>query len=68
MKLHPSIQSLVDDIDAFLAATGMSPTAFGLLAMNDGSFLRRLRAGERAPSLLTAERVKEFIASHQVSA
>lgn len=60
MQLHPSIQSLVDDIDAFLASSGLNPTAFGVRAVNDGKFLSDVRAG-RMPSLAMIDRVRAFM-------
>ncbi len=67
MKLHPSIQSLLDEIDAFRERAGMNPTAFGLQAVRDGKLVSDLRTG-RVPSLVTIDRIREFMASHQVAA
>lgn len=36
---------LLSDIDAFLAETGMGEFRFGLLAVNNGRLVERLRAG-----------------------
>ena len=60
MALHPSIQALVDDIEAFRARTGMSVTAFGTAALNDPNFIGDLRRG-RMPSLVLIDRVREFM-------
>jgi hypothetical protein len=36
-------QQLLDDIEAFMATHGMSPTTFGVNAMGDKAFVFRLR-------------------------
>jgi hypothetical protein len=53
-------QILVDEIFAFLAATGMAPGTFGHKTANDGKFVDRLRNGG-SMTLETAERVRLFI-------
>jgi hypothetical protein len=53
---------LLQQIDAFLAASGMKATTFGRKAVNDWGFIDRLRAGGRCwPE--TEERVRSFINS-----
>ena len=47
-------------IEAHLAKTGMTATAFGRAAARDPGFVFELRRG-RSPSLATAERVMSFI-------
>lgn len=66
MNLHPSIQSLVEEIDAFRERDGLNPTAFGLRAVNDGKFLSDLRAG-RVPSIVTIDRVRAFMVPRVVA-
>ena len=39
------MDDLLDRIEAFLAATGMTPTAFGRDALHDPTFVFDLRAG-----------------------
>ena len=56
-------QQLIDQIDAFLARSGMKPTRFGREVANEPSFLGRLRGG-RSVTLKTANRVAEFIRDH----
>lgn len=56
-------EKFLAEIEAYLAATGMTPTDFGLAALNDGSFVGRVRDG-RAPNLNTVERVRSWMASH----
>lgn len=56
--------SLLEKIEAFLKATGMSATAFGVKALNDPPFVQQLRDG-RDPKLSTAHRCEEFMSSHE---
>lgn len=51
---------LLDEIEAFLKASGMSATAFGTQALNDPAFVQDLRDG-RDPKLSTADRIREFM-------
>jgi hypothetical protein len=51
---------LLARIDAYLAKTGMSATTFGRLALRDGNFVARLRAG-RGLTLRTHARVDSFL-------
>lgn len=67
MTLHPSIQELVNDIEAFRAATGMTVTGFGRAAVGDGNFLPDLSNG-RQPSLTLIDRVRSFMQSQRESA
>ena len=46
----------------FIAATGLSDTAFGRAACADGNFVADLRRG-RSPNLRTIEKVRAFIAT-----
>lgn len=64
MKLHPSIQSLIDEVDAFCMESGINPTAFGLRAVNDGKLLSDIRSG-RMPSLNTIDRIRAFMANRK---
>ncbi len=68
MVIHPVVQSLIDEIEAFRARTGMSATAFGTQSLNDGGFIADLVSGERHPSLKTMDRVRNFIASQSEEA
>jgi len=61
-KLHPTVESLLADIDAFIAKTKTDPTNFGLDVINDGHFVKRLRHG-RVPKLHTIDRVRAYMAS-----
>ncbi len=51
---------LLTEIEAYLMASGMSPTAFGDAALKDRHFVRQLRAGRRVwPE--TAARARTFM-------
>lgn len=52
------------EINAFLKKTGMLPTQFGILAVNDKTLMSRLNAG-KGLSLETAERVRDFMRAHK---
>ncbi|SEN67515.1 hypothetical protein [Bradyrhizobium sp. OK095] len=60
MKLHPTIAQLVAEIDAFLAAKGMTQTDFGLLSIGDPNLYRHLKNG-RNPRLGTMDRIRAFM-------
>ncbi|MCK1520201.1 hypothetical protein [Bradyrhizobium sp. 17] len=60
MIIHPTIRSLMAEIDAFRSRTGMSATAFGTLSLNDPKFVSDLNKG-RTPSLSTLDKVKAFM-------
>lgn len=64
MKLHPAVQSLINEIEEFRDGTGMNPTAFGIATVNDGHFIHDLRNG-RLPSLATIDKVRSFIRQHE---
>jgi hypothetical protein len=52
--------TLLQEIDEFLAETGMTQTRFGLDAMNNSSFVRQLRNGHSV-TLRTMDRVRTFM-------
>lgn len=56
--------SFIAEIDAFLAESGMSPTAFGKAAVGDPCFVPDLKAG-RMPGLRLVQKVSEFIAARR---
>ena len=60
MKLHPDIRKLLAEINAYRERTGMTPTRFGIEAVNDGHLLARLQAG-REPRRDKIERVRAFM-------
>jgi hypothetical protein len=59
-KLHPTVQGLLADIEAYRARAGIDRTQFGLEAMNDGNFITRLEHG-RNPRFETIDKVHNFI-------
>lgn len=68
MIIHPTVQSLLDEIDAFRARKDMSVTAFGTLAVNDSRFIPDLIRKGRLPSLATIDRVRAFMRKRQGAA
>ena len=63
-SMDDSQGQFITEIEAFLAETGMKPTALGRAAVNDGKFVFDLRRG-RACSLRMADRVRRFMAEHK---
>jgi TnpA family transposase len=56
-----TIQSdLLAEIEPFLEARGMSATAFGRAAVNDGKFIARLRASENM-TLATLDKARGYL-------
>jgi len=53
-------QKLTDQIDLFLATTGMSPTMFGKQAANDSALLFDMANG-RAIKTRTVDKIKNFM-------
>ena len=60
-KLHPTAQALLDDINAYLKLTSTDRTAFGLEAVNDGHFIKRMEQG-RIPKIPTMDKVRAYMA------
>jgi hypothetical protein len=58
-----SADALLSEIEAFLQRSGMTPTQFGLGAMNNSSFVRQLRNGSGV-TLRTLDKVRGFMAEH----
>jgi hypothetical protein len=59
-----STDQLLVEIEAFLVTSGMSPTMFGIQAMSDGTFFKRLKSGGSV-TLTTADRLRDFMASYE---
>jgi hypothetical protein len=59
-----TLNSLLREIEAFLAEANMKKTTFGLRALNDGTFVRRLEKGDNF-TLKTVERVRAYIAANR---
>lgn len=58
------IKQLVAEIEAFLAATGMSPTRFGIEVDGDRMLMTRLRRG-RPVTMKKAARVMNYIRANK---
>lgn len=59
--------TLILDIESFLKAHELSPTAFGDAALGDRHFVRQLRAGRRVwPE--TEQKVRDFMAERATEA
>ena len=56
-----------DEVERFLAKTGMSATTLGLNALKDGKFVFHLRTG-RSPSAKTMDRVSRYMESFESEA
>ena len=52
--------TLIRQIDAFIAHHGMTDTAFGLAAVNDGKIVPRIRSGKNI-TLRTVQRLVAFM-------
>ena len=58
--------SLLSEIETFLAATGVGETYFGKLAANNPWLVKRLREGSRVwPE--TEDRIRAFMSNHRPS-
>lgn len=61
-----TVATLLAEIEAFLSETGTKATAFGLRALNDGTFVKRLRDGAGV-TVGTVDRVRAYIASQRIA-
>jgi hypothetical protein len=61
------IETLISKIQAHCQAAGMAETTFGRVAVNDGKFVGRLRAGKQI-TLATLERVEAYLAKNSTEA
>ncbi len=62
-----SEQTLLEEIEAFLARSKLTATKFGLAAVNDGHLVANLRRGHSI-TLRTADRVRAYIRQEQAMA
>lgn len=60
MDAHANLDPVLADVEAFLASSGMTPTAFGHKALNDPTLVHELRKG-RECKRATRARIKEYI-------
>ncbi len=56
--------ALLTEIEGFLAEFGVSPTKFGLAAVNDGHLIKNLRGGASV-TLKTADKVRAYMANQR---
>lgn len=62
----PASADLLAEIEAFLAETGMGPSAFGRAAVNDGSLVKQLQEGRELLGK-TRAKVLTFISTHRAA-
>lgn len=61
--MDAEIETLLTEVDGYLAKTGMAPSTFGRKTVNDGKCIDRLRSGGRAwPETIDA--IRQFMASN----
>ena len=60
MQLHPQVRGLLKDIELYRKRNDVAETTFGVLAVNNGHLIGRMKAG-RTPSLETIRRVRKFL-------
>jgi phosphopantothenoylcysteine decarboxylase/phosphopantothenate--cysteine ligase len=58
--MHTLARALLSEIEAFLAARGVTATKFGLASVNDGHLVANLRRGNSV-TLKTADRVRAYM-------
>lgn len=55
----------VQEIEAFLKAHKVAPSAFGRAAVNDRSFVADLKAGKRDVKMSTVEKVRKYMKDYE---
>lgn len=60
MNVHPTVEGLLREIDAFSSERGLSPTKFGKMALNDEGLVHELRRG-RWPRPETVDRIRAYM-------
>ena len=53
-------ETLLAEIEAFLETSGLAPSAFGRMSLNDTALMTRLRAGSDVRTE-TADKLREFM-------
>ena len=61
----PTQEPLLAEIEGFLEATGMAPSAFGRKTLSDPNFVRDLRAGRRKPRERTEGYVRRWMKANR---
>lgn len=65
--MHVDKPTLLADVEAFLATSGMTPTGFGKAVLGDPKFVPQLRKGRRLwPE--TEQKVRDFMAETKANA
>ena len=59
-RMSGTTRDLLSDIEVFLVEFGVSPTKFGLAAVNDGHLVKNLRGGASV-TLRTADKVRAYM-------
>ena len=57
-------EQIIDEIENFLAVSGMAPSTFGHKTAQDGKLVNRLRRGGTV-TLPTAEKIRAFISAER---
>ena len=60
-------QDLIGEIDAFMARTGLRPTAIGRRVFGNPHVVRRIQSGENV-TVRTITKLRAFMASYQAPA
>ena len=60
LAMQPETDPVLADVEDFLKASGMTPTAFGVRALNDPTLVHEMRKG-RECKRATRARIIEFI-------
>jgi homoserine dehydrogenase len=58
------LETFKSEVEAYLSASAMTPTAFGRQVLGDPNFVFDLRSG-RSPNAATIDKVRTFIRSSQ---
>lgn len=59
--------ALIDEIDAFIARTGMAPSTLGRRVFGNPHVVRRIRSGENI-TVRTIDKLRAFMATYQAPA
>ena len=65
-RMSATARELLGEIEGFLAQFGLTPSKFGVAAVNDGHLVAKLRRGNSI-TLKTADRVRAYMASRRSS-
>lgn len=65
--MDTDLQQILAEVEAYLAATGMSPSTFGKTIFRDGAVVRRMREGKPVTTA-TSSKMRRFMAEHPPAA